>query len=274
MTLLIGLGAAKAGTTWLHRYLADHPSCHAPPVKEMHWFDTVHTDWKRMRRDALLRERDRIARKGAPQARLDRIARYADLFKGRPLDDADYLAALSEGAEHRLRFEITPAYSILPEAIIERMAALEGGTAKFLFVMRDPVRRMWSNIRMGAERKGRTAEEMATEALSPAGGAHLARSAYGEILPKLRRAIPEDRLLVLFYEELFRQETLDRLCAFAEIGRLAAPSGRRVNGGTERDLDPALAAMARERLDPHYDAVRRLMGRVPEAWMAREEMTR
>ena len=42
-TLLFGIGAAKAGTTWLYRYLAAHPEVRLPAVKELHYFDTCET---------------------------------------------------------------------------------------------------------------------------------------------------------------------------------------------------------------------------------------
>ena len=146
--------------------------------------------------------------------------------------------------------------------------------------MRDPVARMWSNIRMGARRRKGTEAEieararaMMAEAVTPGGETHRARSAYGEILPKLRRAIPEGRLFAAFYEELFDQRTVDALCDFAGLSRRPAETGRRVYAGTPMDLDPGLAARARAILDPHYDAAARIMGRVPDAWMAPQEMT-
>lgn len=39
-TLLIGIGAQKAGSTWLAEYLRDRqPDVHLPQVKEVHFFD-------------------------------------------------------------------------------------------------------------------------------------------------------------------------------------------------------------------------------------------
>lgn len=38
-TLLICIGTQKAGTTWLSDYLRSRPDVHAPPVKEVHYFD-------------------------------------------------------------------------------------------------------------------------------------------------------------------------------------------------------------------------------------------
>lgn len=41
VTLLFGIGAPKAGTSWLHRYLSGHPDCHFPAQKESHYFDRL-----------------------------------------------------------------------------------------------------------------------------------------------------------------------------------------------------------------------------------------
>ncbi len=35
----LGIGAQKAGTTWLHEQLRAHPGIHLPPRKELHYFD-------------------------------------------------------------------------------------------------------------------------------------------------------------------------------------------------------------------------------------------
>ena len=35
----IGIGAQKAGTTWLHRNLQAHPGIWMPKEKELHYFD-------------------------------------------------------------------------------------------------------------------------------------------------------------------------------------------------------------------------------------------
>lgn len=35
----LGIGAQKAGSTWLHANLVHHPGIHLPPAKELHYFD-------------------------------------------------------------------------------------------------------------------------------------------------------------------------------------------------------------------------------------------
>ena len=35
----LGIGARKAGTTWLHHNLRQHPQIWMPPQRELHYFD-------------------------------------------------------------------------------------------------------------------------------------------------------------------------------------------------------------------------------------------
>lgn len=41
-TFLLGVGAQKAGTTWLYDYLNDHPQTDMGLYKEYHLFDNLH----------------------------------------------------------------------------------------------------------------------------------------------------------------------------------------------------------------------------------------
>src|SRR5215208_108045 len=38
-TYFVGIGAQKAGTTWLHDYLSSRPDTFMSPIKELHYFD-------------------------------------------------------------------------------------------------------------------------------------------------------------------------------------------------------------------------------------------
>lgn len=75
------VGAAKAGTSWLHRQLSDHPECHFCAIKELHYFDAIGagrlgrlTKHHQAQQVAL---KDRLAVRGAP-ARAARKRRTAD----------------------------------------------------------------------------------------------------------------------------------------------------------------------------------------------------
>jgi len=43
MLRFLGIGAQKAGTSWLHTMLARHPGIAFPPIKELHFWDGPHT---------------------------------------------------------------------------------------------------------------------------------------------------------------------------------------------------------------------------------------
>jgi hypothetical protein len=38
---MVGVGAQKAGTTWLFDYLGRHPDVAMSPIKELHYFDQI-----------------------------------------------------------------------------------------------------------------------------------------------------------------------------------------------------------------------------------------
>lgn len=75
------VGAAKAGTSWLHRQLSDHLGCHFCAIKELHYFDAIEvgrlgrrTEHEQAQQVAL---KDRLAVRGAP-ARAAQKRRSAD----------------------------------------------------------------------------------------------------------------------------------------------------------------------------------------------------
>lgn len=161
-TVLIGLGATKSGTTWLYHYLADHPQCHVRSRKELHYFDNLDPE-------GLEKERQKVARKA------EDLGKRAETAKGgmrarvrRRFDDAlDWLLVLNEEDEDRdyaylcflkagsqgkpLVADITPSYGIQSEEVYQRMMGV-AEDVRFLYLMRDPIDRLWSHIRMNAEK--------------------------------------------------------------------------------------------------------------------------
>jgi len=70
MAIFFCVGAAKAGTGWLHRHLSDHPECRFCAIKELHYFDAIEAgrlgrliEHKQAQQVAL---KDGLAVRGAP----------------------------------------------------------------------------------------------------------------------------------------------------------------------------------------------------------------
>src|SRR5437879_6070971 len=104
------IGAQKAGTSWLYRQLTEHPDFWMPPVKELHYFNLL----------------GRVPSVASARARDDRDRRFLEAIKRLSarshLDLEDY-AGLFAVKGKLLSGDITPAYSMLNDEVIERIVS-------------------------------------------------------------------------------------------------------------------------------------------------------
>lgn len=281
-TLLLGIGATKAGTSWLHRYLANHPECHLRSIKELHFFDTIEqgsTDWylNNFGQDCKRLERqigDLAFEEAAARARqVADIRVYMKIME--TADQAGYLDYLDEGrTSQRLNADITPCYSLLSEGCFERMAGMSSDV-RFVFLMRDPVERLWSHVRMIAKRRSKTGRDIERRAgriferALSGGETHITdRGDYIRTLDRITAAIDPRKLFTAFYEELFSAETLDKLCAFLGISPRAGLLTERVHAGVPVAMTSDQRSQAVRYLRPQYDYVAARYGRLPREWEA------
>lgn len=157
------IGAQKAGTTWLHHNLLQNPGIWMPPPKELHFLD-------RLGSDAALddREKDLIRRKIRRERHKDEPDRaFIRFLRGflrfdRP-DLVYYDHAFSWPVEPGIRKgEATPAYFDLTEAQIAAARAILRGDTKLIAIIRDPLDRELSQLRMFAGRAFREGTGPAT----------------------------------------------------------------------------------------------------------------
>ncbi|MBK1637069.1 sulfotransferase family protein [Rhodovulum adriaticum] len=281
-TLLFGVGATKAGTSWLHGYLAAHPQCHLRSIKELHFFDMAEAGKLEKARAELQETRAALAAKpmpGAPDRAAARRSRLHDMAALEQVyaqgDESGYLSYLREGqGDARLIADITPAYSLLPVGRLKRMAAMTSDV-RFVYLLRDPVERMWSHVRMIARRRAAPGED-----IGPRAGRILKRALRGEeahiiergdyraVLGRLWAAVDPSRLFLGFYEELFSQAMIDRLCDFLGIAPRPAPLTERVHEGVPVPMSAAQRAAAAAALASQYDFVAERLGRMPPQWAA------
>ncbi|WP_128253658.1 sulfotransferase [Falsirhodobacter deserti] len=267
-TILLGVGATKAGTTWLFDQLSRHPQCHLRGIKELHYFNTfVQGTWNRR----LLALEQSAMR--APERMLADMADWAEILRLRRLSLRSYLGYLTKGRGDRpVVGDITPAYGLLPARILSRIQQL--GDVRVLYLLRDPVDRLWSQVRMDARRAaGRDGDitqhlrDAFARALKGEGPAWL-RSDYRGTLNRLDAAVAPGRLLVGFYETLMTAGGLGRVTDFLGIDRHTAQFDKRVHGGIDMPLNEEDRARAVQVLRPQYDYVARRMGDLPPRWQA------
>ncbi|MEJ8560984.1 sulfotransferase [Yoonia sp. GPGPB17] len=286
-TLLYCVGATKAGTTWLYRYLHDHPECAMPAVKEAHYWDTFDAD-KREKQLVAYRVRLREMREAKADAteagrdwqvgnmdrRINEMKALIAALESDRADDSAYAAWLMDGRDGaKVVADITPNYATLSDDDLARMRDLSPAT-KFLYLIRDPLDRLWSHIRMQARRQRQPHEQYEKKSnnilyriLNRGQETHiLERGDYPKIIRKLRRVIPQERLLIQFAEDLFTPEGLARVCAFLGIAPVKPEVARAANEGPEVVMLDKLRPRALGLLNAHYEWVARNVGPLPQRW--------
>ena len=143
---------------------------------------------------------------------------------------------------------------------------------RFVYLLRDPVARIWSHIRMMAARREPSGEVTPDRAarilrrtLRGEESQIALRSDYAGNLSRLRRAVG-DRLLVVFFEDLFEGDGLAKISAHLGIAPRPGPNDAVVHEGQALDLLPEQRLALRDWLAPQYDFVRSDVGPLPDAW--------
>lgn len=275
------IGAQKAGTTWLHKQLGAHPDLWLPPLKEVHYFDVLHLDYNRdpetgltgidrTRMDRALRMIEAAAKAGtASQARLKTIHLLSHIGL-REHTDAWYGAIFAAAPPAAKCGEITPEYGLLPRGGIEHILRLTP-YAKFIFVMRDPIERGWSDLRMVRSRPN---AKPSSELNRIQTKDFFARSDYFATIERFRGLVAPENFLTLYFDDIVEgpKALLDRVCGFLgvafERGEFADLE-RPVHQGDQAELPPELLEAMKCTLKPAYERLRGLKNPIVENWYQR-----
>ncbi|MDZ4094019.1 MAG: sulfotransferase [Paracoccaceae bacterium] len=281
-TILLGVGATKAGTSWLFDHLAGHPDCHLRSLKELHYFDTLeHGNFAGRLKVHRALAAQLAARAGAASgqavsrvaARRADVADWMAVLAQRVENLSAYLAYLTHGRGARhLVADITPSYALLPVARLRAMAGM-AADVRFVYLLRDPVARLWSQVRMLAARASASADLVPEAAfalldriLDGATSGATERGDYVGAVTRLRAAVNPARLLVMFHEDMLSPAGLARLSAFLGIRTAAADFGKRVHAGPVLAMSDTQIARARVLLRPQYDFVASQFPVLPAEW--------
>jgi hypothetical protein len=231
----LGIGAQKAGTTWIYQHLSRHPQIGFPAGKEVHFWD---------------------------QHRSNGVDWWLGLF-------ADHPQGQKQG-------EITPAYAILDPATIREIAALVPDLRVF-YSLRNPIARAWSSALMALERAEMTIDEASDIWFIDhfKSEASRRRGDYLACITRWRTVIPDDRLCIIFFDNIIDNPggVLAALCHhigvdaawFDEVpfSELAQP----VFAGPGYEIPEAPLAFLRALYRPAISPLSELVGRDLSAWL-------
>ena len=149
----LGIGAPKAGTSWLHVNLKHHPSIWMPPLKEIHHFDDpsprrlITHVFAASRRGPKARLRGVLRRQGFRLRNLRgerRLWWLRYLFLRR---SDHWYGGLFLPGPGQIAGEVTPGYAALAEQVVARIHALMP-RARIVYLLRNPIDRTWSQVAM------------------------------------------------------------------------------------------------------------------------------
>ncbi|UWQ05650.1 sulfotransferase [Aliiroseovarius crassostreae] len=274
--ILYCVGAPKSGTSWLFDYFYYHPTAKTRALKEVHYWDSLEggrggfwLDQHRARRADLAqanKSEKKAEAKAFQDAAIAAIDNWVTCFDGQTRDDAAYLDFISDHGKAGLAVDFTPSYGSLSAQSFQKMADLSEN-ARFLFLMRDPVERILSHLRMDShgdlDKLNRKIEKFLSEEDSDL---HILRSNYRRTINNLLKVVPRERVHFEYYETLFSDDAIQRLCAFAGLEPAKALFEKRVHKGLRYPNFAAPVEKLRQALNPQYNFVEKFMGELPAEW--------
>jgi len=207
-------------------------------AKEYHIHDALTLPECSRFRDRTLRQVRALKRKGEAPVPGSKLAHRFD-FLTRPESYYLYFASVVRRDGITLTGDFTPSYSGLSVETLARLRdeiMAQGLHPKVVFLMRDPVERSWSALRMSRRQTAlknpdhvfETDEfEQLRQTYDQAN--YVIRGDYGQTLDRLYDVFGVEDIFLEFYETLFRQDVIDRLCDFSGIPRIDADLKKQVN---------------------------------------------
>lgn len=220
-TFVLGVGTQKGGTTWLFHYLAQQPHANFGFEKEYHIWDAVHSDlckdalvrlsWSQKLRSALTPYATTQALVGGTLSRyrMQHVDGYYENYFRRILSTSCTMTG-----------DITPSYCLLDAAqltLLREKILKTGAQIRLVFLMRDPLERCWSAVRMYRRLKHHADSDEAHLAQVYATAQFSGRTRYETICENIKAVFKPDEIYFGLYETAFERTEVERLSDFLGI---------------------------------------------------------
>jgi hypothetical protein len=273
------IGAQKAGTTWLHDNVGDHPDIWVPPIKELHYlnqrFAPSRDGWEAASRLRQVEEvRSYLERSTTPSDVRMSHERALALCASAELDDEAYRAIFACAGAGQVCGEICPDYCTLPPAAIRHVVQQQPAIQAVL-ILRDPVERAISNMKMAFQKgygcdPGVGIPERELDAL-------VLRSNYPAMIRRWHGLLPPGSLHLLAYDDI-RDTPGAFLEGFCRIIGVRADESlfprrhERIFRGEPQQVHATVVARVEERLAFVYEEMAELSPSIAARWAERRRM--
>lgn len=226
--IVIGVGAARSGTTWLWRCLNAHPDVHMSQIKETNYFshDLIGVEGPR--------DQTTLPALGASTPELE-----SNHVVARVCDTQRYLQLLC-GQNCRHSGEISPSYLYYATTVAPRIHAFQQDV-KIIILLREPAIRALSNHDQFSRSGRESLPFRAALAAEPArmasgwehGWAYTGLGLYHDAVVAYLDVFAREQLWIGLYEDLARSplDTFHAICDFLGIRRMAPATTDNINRG-------------------------------------------
>lgn len=194
------IGAQKAGTTWLYDNLYQHPDMWLPQMKEIHFFNTVcpHEQLLGVEVHNHLKITE-ILKLFQKKPSLENLRWLKKFFYG-PKTTKWYYDLFSLAPGDKCTGDITPAYSTLDERGVSYARLVLPEKCKVFIILRNPIERLWSGIKMNYRWKREDICEQSSALLSREMqiATHYLRTDYIRMINLWQKYFPENFKIFLF----------------------------------------------------------------------------
>ncbi|MEL6747414.1 MAG: sulfotransferase [Pseudomonadota bacterium] len=275
------IGAQKSGTSWLANALSFHRDIFISPIKEVHYFDwhagvSEHLAYPR-RRSRLRKYFQRLATQPTRFGRYRRQFGWYRRYMRPRLDDAWYLRLFEDRLGATFAGEATPEYALLGTEGFAHIRAL-APEARVIYLMRDPVKRAWSQLLHQCRRDRVDVSQMPVSEMQRRVSLPTFDrfGRYVETIDAANAVFGPERVGLFFYEDMHA----DRWQALLDVSRFIGAGfheadfapldlDARVNVARNASSLPAdFAVYLARKYAAQVDGVEARAGRVPVSWRA------
>jgi len=269
------VGAQKAATTWLYDALSVVPGIFLPRIKELHYFSELYSpDAKRFgpKHRAQQIRKSRAFHKSqntgtdyerAVLAQLDQI----DLA---PINDEWYKGIFDFAHDNDICGEICPCYMSMPTRGIRHAISINPNV-RVLIIIRDPIDRVWSHMRMHVKTGHLKFDLKSMLNGQTSLGPYMAYTNYKDSIRRWQSMCGHDRLKLLRYEGIREDphNALSEILTFIGLPGVAtrADLTKIVFSGKPLDIPVELRAKLLEELEPQYEFLRSIFPDDVERWL-------
>ncbi len=234
-TFILGVGAQKCGTSWLHHQLQQHPLVHMGFCKE--YRALYDRSWLQHLQQQLAHRFLDQTQTWKQFDQLDDTSKHHLILHNERAYYRYFKWLMDRTPQVKATGDISPHYSTLSPQTFKRAQQnlhKQGFAVKAIFLMRDPVERVWSQVRM-LRKNGKMASVNTCTTEEDALARHYRhprfynKGQYHLTLETLRSAFKKDALHFGLYESLFDPTSLIKLGSFLDLDLGHAKTRERIN---------------------------------------------